>query len=60
MTADAHHARQLVIVAALLLCLAGLTGYTIWGSWPSSSTTSAAPVTSIPTVTQTRTTGGHD
>lgn len=60
MTTDTQRARQLVIVAVLLLALAALTAYTIWGSWPSTSTTTAAPVISSPTVTQPSRSGGND
>ena len=46
-----YSARQLAIVIAMLLALAAVAAFSIWGPWPSSRTTAASPVTSAPATT---------
>jgi hypothetical protein len=44
----AHTTREIVTAAAVLLALAALAAFSLWGMRPSPATTSAAPVGNAP------------
>jgi len=56
----AYHPRELLAAAAVVLALAALAAFSLWGMTPSPTTTRAAPVVTTPAVPSGEREGGSD